>query len=115
MSFTYDTSTNIGKVRLLIRDKDSSNYVFEDEELSLFLDMADGNTYLASAFALRNMATSEAKLVQKYKVGTKSVDKGNKVKTLLELADKYESMANQVVGGIVDSEVVFSEEASKQI
>ena len=110
MSFTYDTSTNIGKVRLLIRDKDSSNYVFEDEELFLFLDMAGGNTYLASAFALRNIATSEAKLVQKYKVGTKSVDRAGIVDSLLKLADKYEEMAYTSSGELVDTEIEFSEE-----
>ena len=33
MAFTYDVSTNIGKVRMLIGDKDDSHPIFQDEEV----------------------------------------------------------------------------------
>ena len=79
MSFTYDASTSIGKVRLLIGDHDSNNYVLEDEEISSFLNMAEDNVYLASAFALRSIATNEAKLIQKY-IKTKRFNTNNLIK-----------------------------------
>ena len=33
MAFTYDPTTDIGKIRMLVPDRDSQNYVFQDEEI----------------------------------------------------------------------------------
>jgi len=68
MSTTYDLSTDIGKIRLLITDTDISNATFTDEEISVFLGLTindDGNDiYYAAAEALDTMARSEV-LTQK--------------------------------------------------
>lgn len=60
MAFTYDTSDNVGKVRLLIFDTDSNSYVFEDAELSVFLAMEGSSLKRAAALALETMASNEA-------------------------------------------------------
>jgi hypothetical protein len=39
MAFSYDLNTDVGKVRLLIMDNQSTAYLFEDGELSAFLLM----------------------------------------------------------------------------
>jgi len=60
---TYDTSTDIGKVRLYIGDTDvtpSTDAVFSDEELQIFLD-SEGTVCSAAAFALETIASSQAR------------------------------------------------------
>lgn len=69
MSFSYNLSDDVGKIRLLIPDnKDivlSANddivttYVFEDEELQVFLALEDGFIRPAVALALETMASNE--------------------------------------------------------
>jgi len=57
--FTYDTTTDIGKIRLIISDKDEDDYHFEDAELQVFLT-AEGSVNLASAAALESWAAAYA-------------------------------------------------------
>ena len=110
MSFTYNLTTEIGKVRLFTGDKDSASYAFEDEEIQKFLELTNHNVYLASADMLRALASSEAKLVKKYKIGTKSVDKSGIIEALLKQAEALEERAMREPGAIIDSEIIFSEE-----
>lgn len=63
MPATYDPTTDVGRVRLLIADTDEANAVLQDEDIDAFLDM-EGDVRLAAAQALDTIATSEA-LVQK--------------------------------------------------
>lgn len=73
MSFSYDLSTDVGKIRLLIPDNkeyastDSfePGYVFEDDELQVFFDMEDSLVRPAVALALDTMASNEV-FVLKY-------------------------------------------------
>ncbi len=60
MAFTYDTGTDVGKIRLLIFDTDSNSYVFEDGELSVFLSIEGDSLKRAAALALETMASNEA-------------------------------------------------------
>ena len=47
MTFTYDLSTSLGKLRLRIPDDDATSYVFEDAELSSYLTQSGGSVDLA--------------------------------------------------------------------
>ncbi len=60
MAFTYDTGSDVGKVRLLIFDTNASSYVFEDGELSVFLSIEGDSLKRAAALALETMASNEA-------------------------------------------------------
>lgn len=60
MAFTYDVSTDVGKVRLLIMDNNASSYLFEDGELSAFLLMEADVVRRGAALALETMASNEA-------------------------------------------------------
>lgn len=64
MAFTYDTSTDNGKVRLLIFDTNANSYVFEDAELAVFLSIEGDSLKRAAALALETIASNEA-FVQK--------------------------------------------------
>lgn len=58
MAVTYNLATNIGKVRLLISDKNILNPVFQDEEIQVFLDNNSDVLNLAAAEALESWASS---------------------------------------------------------
>ncbi len=58
MAYTYDITTDIGKVRLLIGDTDvtpTTDAQFNDEELQIFLDLG-GSVFMGAAKALEAWA-----------------------------------------------------------
>jgi hypothetical protein len=61
---TLDTSTDIGKIRVLIADRDPTNLLLTDAEVEVYLDLARGSgtpkLKRAAASALEAIATSEA-------------------------------------------------------
>lgn len=56
MAFTYDLSTDIGKVRLLIPDTDATAYHLEDAEIAYLLEQTGGNVKAAAVEACRWLA-----------------------------------------------------------
>lgn len=72
--YTYDLASSIGKMRLLIPDNkeyviDANNqvtttYVFEDEELQVFIDLEDGYIRPGVALALETMASNEVYILK---------------------------------------------------
>ena len=63
MTWTYDPSTDLGKMRLLIADTDSSRQIMEDEDLQAFIAIS-GHYWPGAAMALDSIATNEV-LTQK--------------------------------------------------
>jgi len=63
-TFTYDVSTPIGEVRLLINDKYEAEPIFFDEEITTFLRLEGNSSYKAAAKCLETIAADEV-LVQK--------------------------------------------------
>ena len=63
MTWTYDPTTDLGKMRLLIADTDSSRQIMEDEDLQAFIAIS-GHYWLGAAMALDSIATNEV-LTQK--------------------------------------------------
>ncbi len=59
MAFTYDTTTDRGKVRLLLGDTDSANAIFDDAETDAFLSMGDDEVLLAAAHGADAIGSSE--------------------------------------------------------
>jgi hypothetical protein len=64
MSFTYDPATEIGKVRMLIPDRDSQHYVFQDEEIQVFLELNASSLRCAAAEALETIASDTAMVLK---------------------------------------------------
>ena len=65
MTTTYDTLTDIGKVRRHCCDTDITAALYTDEEITVFLTACDNAVLLAGAMALENVAVNEV-LVQKH-------------------------------------------------
>lgn len=64
MVFSYDPTTDLGKVRLLCNDWVAANQIFADAEITAFMAMEDSVVKRSAALALETIASSEV-LVQK--------------------------------------------------
>jgi len=97
MSATYDLTTNVGKIRLIIGDTDihpESDAIFTDEELTYFLTANSSNINLAAADALEAWVAKYATAPDSEKIGDysysqKIVDHLNKLAK--ELREKVNS------------------------
>lgn len=112
MVFTYDLGTDRGKVRLLIRDTDASEPIFEDDELNVFLALESSSVKRAAALALETMASNEAYVSKAVKLLDLSTDGPATGKALLERAAKLREQAAdeeaQAEGGAFDiAELVY--------
>ena len=64
MAFTYDLTTDRGKVRLLCTDNIVAYEIFDDDDIDAFLSLESSVVKKAAALALETIASSEV-LVQK--------------------------------------------------
>ncbi len=90
MTATYDLTSDIGKIRLLISDTDvtpASDAHFTDEELQVLLDLG-GSVYMAAALALESWAGSLSESTDSEKIGDYSYTK-KQVTHKLDLAKRY--------------------------
>jgi len=90
MAFTYDLTTDIGKVRLNINDKvntSDSQAQFSDEELQVFLDTGC-SVNIASALALEAWAAADFDLMDGERIGDYQYTRGA-VSKKLTLAKSY--------------------------
>jgi len=90
MAFTYDTTTDIGKVRLLIHDQINTYdhpAHYSDAEIQLFLD-SGGSVKLAAAEALEAWAAYYSDSPDSEKMGDYSYSKKGQA-NMLALADRY--------------------------
>jgi len=98
MAFTYDISTNIGKIRLIIQDKDIDNYIFEDEELSFYLGRNDNNITRTAIEICRTLAMKFMQgSSQEVSIDDITIREGSKHKYYLDLAKDLE---NQLISGL---------------
>ena len=68
MALTYDISTDLGKVRLLIGDTVDSGHIFEDAEIQAMLDLEDDSIRLAAADLLDVLGGNYVRAAQAIKV-----------------------------------------------
>lgn len=59
MVFSYDPTTDVGKVRMLIPDRVEEHAIFSDEEIEAYLSMNSSNVRRAAAEALETIASDE--------------------------------------------------------
>lgn len=113
-AYTYDLTTNVGKVRLYTDDHDFSNVdptltsdqrsaIFTDEELAVFLSDNGDVVYRAAAAVLRVISASRALMVQSRRIGETAVDYGSAREHLLKQATEYERLADIDTGGVEDA------------
>ena len=85
---SYDITTDVGKVRLLIGDNDITNEAFTDAEITYFLTSNSNNIYLAAADALESWAAKYAASPDSEKIGDYAYSQ-KIVDRMLSLAKRY--------------------------
>lgn len=108
MAFTYNTTTDRGRVRMLITDRDEENPIFQDDEIDAFLDMNDDSIRLAAASALETIATDQA-LVLKVLVLLDTETDGAKVAEALMKRAKSLREQEESVGSFDVAEMVVND------
>lgn len=112
MAFTYDLSTNAGKVRLLIPDNDSSAYELQDAEIEYFLEQAGSNVKAAAVQACRWLSRKYAQKVS-FEADGLRVDHSKRAEVF---AARAQELARELAGGMsaptLSREDGFSDAAS---
>lgn len=106
MTFTYDVTTALGKVRLWIQDTDANAYAFSDEEINAVMSDHSDDVRQSSASLLLILANSKAKLAKmksagKYSEDTRSIAKElrDQAKAILDMAvEPWFDVAEQTFG-----------------
>jgi len=93
-AFTTDVSTDTGKVRMLIPDRDQENAFFADDEITALLSMNDSNVRRTAADALDIMASNEAYVQKQISLLELSTNGPAVAAALRERADKLRDLAD---------------------
>lgn len=98
MTYTYDPTSSVGKMRLILSDKDEQNVFFQDEELQAFLTMA-GDVRRAAADALDAMASNQAMVLKVIRTLNLSTDGAATARALREHAKTLREQADVAEAG----------------
>lgn len=116
MAFTYDPTTDRGKVRLLIADTDSTRVIFQDADIDAFISMAlDNNVKRAAAQALLSIAANEVYVQKRIRILDLSTDGPAEAEALRKMAEDLMNQAEiEEVDGAFDwAEQVYSTNANE--
>ena len=109
---SYDITTTVGKIRLIIGDKDDTDEVFTDAEITYFYSTA-GSINLAAAMALKAWAASYSANADSEKIGDYSYTQ-KIVDKMLALAERlrtddaktpYFTWAEMDLSGVEDTTI----------
>lgn len=117
MTFTYDPTTDIGKVRMLIPDRVESVALLTDEEIEAYLDMNGEDVRYAAADALDMIASDQALTLKVITLMDLRTDGPATARALMDRADKLRTLSDNEEaatesedGGLLDyGEMVVNE------
>jgi hypothetical protein len=113
MSFTYVQGTDIGKVRLLVPDRELAYMVFTDEELQEFIDLYPANLWYAAAEAVDTIAASQTmilKVVSRLDVSTDGAAVGRELRQRANrLRETGDDMAGADVSDVSTIEMLLGD------
>jgi len=115
MSFTYDLTNAVGKVRLLIPDRTQTDAFFTDEEIQSLLDMEEQDTFLAAALALDTIASDETMVLKVITMLDLSTNGPAVAKSLRERADSLRSRVYDGDCSIAIASMAVNEQATMDI
>ncbi|RJP53621.1 MAG: hypothetical protein C4583_04345 [Anaerolineaceae bacterium] len=94
MTFTYDPTSDIGKVRMMIPDRVGSDALLTDEEIEAYLDMNGDDVRYAAADALDMIASDQALTLKVITLMDLRTDGRATAQSLMERADKLRTLAD---------------------
>ena len=95
MKFSYNLSTSIGKVRLLVKDTNILSPIFDDDEIQAFLTMENNIVKRAAALALETIASDEALTTKAISVLELRMDGPAVARSLMERAARLREQADR--------------------
>jgi len=108
MSFTFDLSTNVGKVRNLIGDTNASDFQLTDEEITSILGLKANDIFYSAAICLKRIAADKSLVAKRIKAGNYEEDPKQIVEGLLKVAANYEEEAKNVPAD-GDAEIFYTQ------
>lgn len=101
MAFTFDVSSERGRVRLLVPDTSPTAFVFEDAEVDAFLLLEGGSVRRAAALALETLASNQALVLKVIKLMDLQTDGAKLSDALLKRAGllRAQAEADEMAGG----------------
>ena len=105
MAFTHDLDTDEGVLRTLLGDTDSTDYIFEDAELTALLDLNGDDVWRAAADGCRSLAAKYTKEALDIGLGKGDIriDKTKRARYYSDLAKTYDGRSGSEVSEYVDS------------
>ncbi len=105
MAFSYkpEAPTVRDKLRFSLGDTNPDEFIWEDSELDMSLEMEENNINMAAGICCRAVATNSAKQAVIVKLMDVTIDKKSVAKLYLELAEKFESKEISSIVEYVDS------------
>jgi hypothetical protein len=95
VTYTYELSNDIGRVRLLVPDRNQENAVFSDEEITAFVSL-EGGVYRAAALALETVASDTAATLRVTRTLGLEVDGAKASDALLKRAAGLRKQADDI-------------------
>lgn len=102
---TLDPTTDIGKVRMIVQDKDVEQMLFSDTDITALLELNGRDVRLASAAALDIMASNQAMILKVIRLLDLSTDGAAVARALREHASQLRkdvAETDAVEGGLFD-------------
>ena len=97
MTFTYSVASltsDLAQVRTLIPDTDSSNALFQDEQIAVFLSLESG-VRAATALALETIASNEVLIQKVIRIQDLSTDGAKMSDALLARAKRLRELSTE--------------------
>jgi hypothetical protein len=94
MAYTFSLTTDVGKVRLLIPDRDSTDPLFQDDEITALLELEGSDVRRAAAVALELLASDQALTLKVIKLLDLTTDGAKTSDALLKRAALLRSQAD---------------------
>lgn len=92
MTYTYDPTTDIGRIRRTIPDKVEADAFWTDEELQSFL-LDEGDWRRATALALETMASDDLLVLKVIKIQNIETNTDRMASALMKRAQKLRDLA----------------------
>lgn len=108
MTFTYDLTTLVGKIRNLIADVDSTSPIMYDEEITAMLNIRLNDLFSTAALCLRRIAANKALTARLRKAGNFTEDNRQIAQDLLKAAQVYEDLSVNVPAD-AQADVVYTD------
>ena len=106
MSYSYDVTTPVGQVRLLIPDHNQAAPVFQDEDILAMIGIEGQNIKRSAALCIEAIASDQALTLKVIRIQDLSKDGARTSDALLKRAEKLREQAqfdeSREIGGAFD-------------